>query len=95
MQLHAAPNDAEQNLCPRVPSIKVQGLIVPLLIIKDSAYPLLPWLMKPYLRYLNSRCCMTVKYIFGYLKACWRALSMHFDIAEEYLLFLITGICTL
>ena len=59
---------------------------VPLIILGDPAYPLLPWLIKPYIEnssstpeehtfnYRQSRARMVVENAFGLLKGRWRCL---------------------
>lgn len=65
---------------------------MPLVILGDSAYPLLPWLMKPYLEnsattpqqhnfnYRQSRARMVVENSFGRLKGRWRCLLKRIDL---------------
>ena len=64
---------------------------MPLVILEDPAYPLLPWLMKPYLENVNttaedcifnyrqSRARMVVENAFGRLKGRWRYLLKRMD----------------
>ncbi|KYO41679.1 hypothetical protein Y1Q_0006420 [Alligator mississippiensis] len=64
---------------PGVPDRVIWSVAMPLLIIADVAYPLQPWLMKPYgehitdpqkmaFNYCLSECRMTVECTFGHLK---------------------------
>ena len=67
-------------------SSNIRGVNVPLVILGDPAYPLLSWLMKPYLEnavttlrernfnYRQSRARMVVENAFGRLKGRWRCL---------------------
>ena len=75
---------------PKRPKI-IEGVEVPLLILGDPAYPLLPWLMKPYIEnssitsrernynYRQSRARMVVENAFGRLKGRWRCLLKRMD----------------
>ena len=72
-------------------SRNIGGVDVPLVILGDPAYPLLPWLMKPYLEnanttakdcifnYWQSRARMVVENAFGWLKGRWRCLLKRMD----------------
>ena len=69
----------------------IGGVSVPLVILGDVAYPLLPWLMKPYLEnasttrqqrnynYRHSRARMIVENAFGRLKGRWHCLLKRID----------------
>jgi hypothetical protein len=73
------------RLLPNRPR-RIAGEDVPLVIIGDPAYPLLPWLMKPFghrgqlnraqqrFNYRLSRARMTIENTFGRLKGRWRCL---------------------
>uniref|UniRef100_A0A452HRH7 DDE Tnp4 domain-containing protein n=1 Tax=Gopherus agassizii TaxID=38772 RepID=A0A452HRH7_9SAUR len=85
--------------------ITVGDVEMPTVILGDPAYPLMPWLMKPYtgkldrskdrFNYRLSRCRMTVECAFGRLKARWRCLYGKLDLGESSISAVISACCTL
>ena len=74
----------EGKLIPQMEK-NLNGVLVPPLVVGDSAFPLQPWLMKPYSnalltpkqRYFNyrlSRARMVTEECYGQLKGRWRIL---------------------
>ena len=66
--------------------VQVQGQALKTYLIGDSAYPVLPWLIKPFsfsslnsqqkkFNYRISRARIVVEIAFGRLKAFWRRLA--------------------
>ncbi|KAF7642334.1 hypothetical protein LDENG_00259930 [Lucifuga dentata] len=98
-RVHDARVFSNSSLCERgqngtlLPGWKetIQGVDVPLVILGDATYPLLPWLMKPYLEgrgitqeqttfnHRLSQARMTVERAFGHLKGRWRCLLKRCD----------------
>uniref|UniRef100_A0A8C3THD7 DDE Tnp4 domain-containing protein n=1 Tax=Chelydra serpentina TaxID=8475 RepID=A0A8C3THD7_CHESE len=86
-------------------AITVGEIEKPTVILGDPAYPLMPWLMKPYtgsldtskerFNYRLSRCRMTMECAFGHLKGRWRSLYGKLDLAEHSIPAVISACCTL
>ncbi|XP_057675458.1 uncharacterized protein LOC130905787 isoform X2 [Corythoichthys intestinalis] len=86
---------------------QIEGVDVPPVILGDAAYPLLPWLMKPYPEGTNltpaniqfnhrlSQARMTVKRAFGRLKGRWRCLLTRCDAHISLVSHIITACCVL
>ena len=83
------------------------GASVPVFVIEDSAYPMLPWLMKPYnqpsvdcaekstYNYRISRGRIVVEIAFGRLKACWRRLLKQNEMLIKNFPTVISAACVL
>ncbi|XP_050822634.1 uncharacterized protein LOC127057692 [Gopherus flavomarginatus] len=85
--------------------ITVGDVKMPIMILGDPAYPLMPRLMKPYtgkldrskdrFSYKLSRCRMTVECAFGCLKGRWRSLYGKLNLGESSIPAVISAYCTL
>ena len=114
-KVHDARVFANSSLCQRgedgtlFPGWKerLNGVDVPLYILGDAAYPLLPWLLKPFregrdlteaqtnFNYRHSQARMTVERAFGRLKGRWRCLLKRCDAHISYVSSIISACCVL
>ena len=87
--------------------IQLQGQTLGTFVIGDSAYPFLPWLVKPFLfssslnsqqkkfNYKLSQARVVVEIAFGCLKARWHRLSKQIDIHIDNVPHIIAACCVL
>ncbi|KAG6936015.1 hypothetical protein G0U57_013529 [Chelydra serpentina] len=85
--------------------ITVGDVEMPIVILGDRAYPLMPWLMKPYtgapdtekelFNYRLSKCRMVVECAFGRLKGRWRSLLTRSDLSQTNIPIVIAACCVL
>ena len=86
---------------------QIDGKDVPLIILGDPAYPLLPWLMKAYpnnghltreqkrFNYRLSKARVVVEHGYGRLKGRWRCLLKRLDVDVRDVPELVTACCIL
>ena len=85
----------------------IHGCQVPICILGDSAYPIQPWLLKPFtespsmtdvekcFNYRLSRARMVVENAFGRLKGRWRRLMKRNDMVTDHIPVVISACCIL
>ncbi|XP_054831196.1 uncharacterized protein LOC129342790 [Eublepharis macularius] len=94
------------SLVPGNPCLDLDGVVVPPIIIADGAYPLRPWLMKPYGRTAEAghhrdfdrRLCRArnkVECCFGRYKGRWRCLSRRLQVREQNVVSVVTACAVL
>ncbi|ETE67070.1 putative nuclease HARBI1, partial [Ophiophagus hannah] len=94
----------EGTFGPQTPTA-LEGVSMTPVVIGDHAYPLRPWLMKPYpapkteaQEKFNDRlakCRTCVERAFGVLRARWRCLQMRLDVREKLIPVVIATCCIL
>ncbi|EMP31434.1 hypothetical protein UY3_11460 [Chelonia mydas] len=85
--------------------ITIGDVEMPIVILGDPTYPMLPWLMKPYTSSLNSskeqfndrlnKCRMVIECAFGHLKAHWCCLLTRLDLSATNISIVIAVCCLL
>ncbi|XP_065414155.1 uncharacterized protein LOC135973716 [Chrysemys picta bellii] len=83
--------------------ITIGDVEMPIVILGDPAYPLMPWFMKPYtgsldssqdlFNYMLSKCRMVVECAFGRLKVRWRSLLTRIDLSQANIPIVIAACC--
>ena len=86
---------------------RINNVDVPVMILGDAAYPMLPWIMKPYpgtgtlsrkqrhFNYRLSRARMVVECAFGRLKGRWRCLLKRNDCELIFVSTIVNACCIL
>ena len=85
---------------------KIKDVEIPILLVGDPAYPLLPWVMKPFsdtgqlsrqqiqFNYRLSRARNVVENAFGRMKARWRCLLKRNDCDLDLVQLQVAACCT-
>ena len=96
------PGNTDQRLSGATKSINVSVFVT-----EDLAYPMLPWLVKPYnqpnvdsaekrtYNYRIYRGCIVVEIAFGCLKARWRRLLKWNDVIVKNISNVVAAACVL
>ncbi|CAM5132271.1 unnamed protein product [Natator depressus] len=95
----------QEGTCFPDQKITIGDVEMPIVILGDPAYPLMPWLMKLYtgsldssqelFNYKLSKCRMVVECAFGCLKARWCSLLTWLDVSKTNISTVITACCAL
>ncbi|KAG6923767.1 hypothetical protein G0U57_019316, partial [Chelydra serpentina] len=85
--------------------ITVGNVEMPIVILGDPAYPIMPWLMKPYMgaldsskelfNYRLSKSRMVVECPFGRLKGHWESLLTRSDLSKTNIPIVVAACCVL
>ena len=87
-------------------TLELDGVDVPVVILGDSAYPLMSWLLKPFafgttsmeqqsFNYRLSRARMVIENAYGRLKGRWRCLLKRLDVHVNNVPVVVAACCTL
>lgn len=89
------------SFVPGNPTMTLDNVEIPPLILGDASYPLKKWLMRPFTDNLNpckegfnsrlNDCKKVAEQAFGRLKGRWRCLATRLEVAEENIIPVVVG----